>query len=58
VSHRLRARGAPAATAALQDGQVEVHCEFCGKGYRFDAPAVAALFAPGPAQAPEPPGLQ
>lgn len=59
VEDMLRGLGEPEATAALQDGRVEVHCEFCGKAYRFDAPEVAALFAPcATARAPEAPGLQ
>ena len=29
-------------------GQVEVHCEFCGRGYRFDPVDARALFAAAP----------
>jgi molecular chaperone Hsp33 len=53
VADMLRTLGPDEAQAALDGGRVEVHCDFCGKGYRFDAPEVAALFslppaAPGP----------
>ena len=59
VEDMLRGLGEVEATAALYDGRVEVHCEFCGKAYRLDADAVAALFRPDPAlRAPEAPGLQ
>lgn len=59
VEEMLRGLGEPEATAALQDGVVEVHCEFCGKAYRLDAAEIAGLFAPArPANAPEAPGLQ
>ncbi len=46
VADVLRALGPAEASAALQaDGVVEVHCEFCGQGYRFDRPALDALFS-------------
>jgi molecular chaperone Hsp33 len=31
-----------------EHGQVEVHCEFCGRGYRFDPVDARALFAAAP----------
>lgn len=45
VADVLRALGPAEADAARQaDGEVEVHCEFCGRGYRFDAADLEALF--------------
>jgi molecular chaperone Hsp33 len=32
-----------------EHGEVEVHCEFCGRGYRFDPVDARALFAAAPA---------
>jgi len=32
-----------------EHGEVEVHCEFCGRGYRFDPVDARALFVPAPA---------
>jgi molecular chaperone Hsp33 len=47
VADMLRALGPDEARAAVQaDGQVEVHCEFCGRAYHFDADAIEALFRP------------
>lgn len=59
VEDMLRGLGESEATAALQDGVVEVHCEFCGKAYRLDAVDVQTLFAvERSGTAPEAPGLQ
>ena len=46
------------AAAAGHGGVVEVRCEFCGVRYLFDGPALDALFAPGPAEAPSTERLQ
>ncbi len=50
----LRSLGRAEADDILQEqGAVEVRCEFCNRGYRFDAVDVAAVFAsPGRGQAP------
>lgn len=59
VEDMLRGLGETEATAAVQDGVAEIHCEFCGKAYRLAGAEVAALFASGrPANVPEAPGLQ
>lgn len=59
IEDMLRGLGETEATAALQDGIVQIHCEFCGKGYRLDSAQVAALFTqPHPTHTPEAPGLQ
>lgn len=59
VEDMLRGLGETEATAALQDGIAQIHCEFCGKGYLLDAPQIAALFTqPHPTHTPEAPGLQ
>lgn len=47
VADVLRALGPDEARAALVvDGHAEVHCEFCGQAYRFDAGDIEALFQP------------
>lgn len=53
VADMLRSLGPDEARASTRDGHVEVHCDFCGKGYRFEAEELDALFslaptAPGP----------
>lgn len=59
VEDMLQGLGSEEARAALQDGIVEVHCEFCGQGYRLDQAAVEALFTDGSTpRGPELPGLQ
>ena len=59
VEDMLRGLGQEEAEGALQDGVVDVHCEFCGKAYRLDTAAIAALFHPthGPVST-GPAGLQ
>ncbi|MFA5663530.1 Hsp33 family molecular chaperone HslO [Castellaniella sp.] len=45
VAHMLRNLGADEVNAILAEtGQVQIHCNFCGKGYDFDAVDCAALF--------------
>lgn len=48
VSGMLESLGEPEARAAAEanGGTIEVHCEFCGQAYRFDHPAIDALFSP------------
>jgi molecular chaperone Hsp33 len=46
------------AAAAENGGQVEVHCEFCGQGYRYTADDIDALFAPQPSPHATPDRLQ
>lgn len=59
VEDMLRSLGEIEANAAIQDGIVAVHCEFCGKGYRFDSTRISTLFASERATAaPAAPGLQ
>ena len=57
VADMLRGLGQEEAEQALQAGQLEVHCEFCGQGYHFDAAEIAGLFAQAPT-VPGPAGLQ
>ncbi len=44
VATMLQSLGADEARAALADGKAEIHCEFCGHRYLFDADQVEALF--------------
>jgi molecular chaperone Hsp33 len=44
VAGVLRSLGRDEVEASLRDGMVEVTCEFCGTGYRFDGDQVAGLF--------------
>jgi molecular chaperone Hsp33 len=39
-------------TIVLEQGSIDVGCEFCGARYRFDGVDVGALFAPATSQAP------
>lgn len=48
VSDMLRSLGLDEARAALQDGVAEVHCDFCGQGYRFEPEQIEALFSKTP----------
>ena len=57
VSDMLRSLGLDEARAALQEGVAEVHCDFCGQGYRFEPEQIEALFSPKPT-APGPTSLQ
>jgi molecular chaperone Hsp33 len=48
VSSMLQALGAAEVQSVLaEQGSVEVHCDFCNRGYVFDAVDVAQLFAAG-----------
>lgn len=44
VESMLVSLGVDEARAALREGEAQVHCEFCGQTYRFDAPQIEALF--------------
>ncbi|HBD20765.1 MAG TPA: heat-shock protein Hsp33 [Arenimonas sp.] len=57
VSDMLRSLGLDEARAALQEGVAEVHCDFCGQGYRFEPEQIEALFSKAP-NAPGPQRLQ
>ena len=58
VEDMLRSLGEEEATAALQDGEASIHCEFCGREYRLDSAQVRGLFAASPRpNAPGPSGL-
>ncbi len=52
VEDVLRSLGREEAEAASQGGQAEVHCDFCGQGYRFEPREIAFLFDPAPENAP------
>lgn len=52
VEDTLRSLGQAEATAASADGQTEVHCDFCGQGYRFSDEQVENLFQGAGANAP------
>ena len=58
VAAVLQSLGEEEARAAAIDGMVEIGCEFCGQRYHFDADAIGALFAAGPAPLAPPPRLQ
>ncbi len=46
VSSMLQSLGAPEVHSVLaEQGQVEVHCDFCNRAYQFDAVDVAQLFS-------------
>lgn len=45
VEDMLRSLGAPEARGALVQGVAEVHCDFCGQGYRFETAQIEALFS-------------
>lgn len=55
VASMLQSLGAEEAHAAVIDGSAIVRCEFCSQTYRFDRPAVDALFTDRgrPMEAPE-----
>ncbi len=57
VADMLRTLGPAEARAAIDGGRVEVHCDFCGQGYRFEAGEIEDLFSLGPT-APGPETLQ
>ncbi len=48
VASMLQSLGEAEATAALDGGQVEVRCEFCGRNYHFDTTQIAELFSQPP----------
>jgi molecular chaperone Hsp33 len=48
VAEMLRSLGPDESRAALDGDRVEVHCDFCGQGYRFEAGQIEALFRQGP----------
>ena len=48
VGDMLRTLGQDEARGALQDGVDEVHCDFCGEAYRFEAEQIEALFTIAP----------
>ena len=53
VGRMLKGLGADEVHGILaEQGQAEVHCDFCGAGYRFDAVDVGKLFAPDDRQPP------
>lgn len=48
VADMLRSLGHDEARAALVDGQAEIHCDFCGRAYRFQAEQIEDLFSKKP----------
>ncbi|GAB2495940.1 Hsp33 family molecular chaperone HslO [Arenimonas alkanexedens] len=45
VEDMLRGLGAEEARASLEDGVAQVHCDFCGRAYRFEAEQIDGLFS-------------
>jgi molecular chaperone Hsp33 len=45
VEDMLRGMGLDEARASLEDGVAQVHCDFCGRAYRFEAEQIEALFS-------------
>lgn len=60
VEAMLVSLGEQEAVAAVDAGQGQalVHCEFCGKEYRFDASQIATLFQLAASELPAAPGIQ
>lgn len=52
VEDTLRSLGLEETLAAARDGLTEVHCDFCGQGYRFSNEQVQGLFQAAEANAP------
>ncbi len=52
VADMLRSLDLGETLAAARDGVTEVHCDFCGQGYRFSEEEVKVLFEAGGANAP------
>lgn len=44
VEDMLRSLGPDEAEAAVEDGQTQVFCDFCGKAYQFSAEQISGLF--------------
>lgn len=54
VAAMLRGLGEAEMRETLEEqGQVEVHCDFCNEPYRFDAVDIEALFTPPEARSPD-----
>jgi len=47
VEDMMRSLGLEEARASLEDGVAQVHCDFCGRAYRFEPEQVEALFSLG-----------
>lgn len=45
VEDMMRSLGVDEARQALVDGRAEIHCDFCGQAYLFDAEQIEALFS-------------
>jgi molecular chaperone Hsp33 len=58
VEDMLRSLGAKEAAAACQEGQAEIHCDFCGQAYRFEPAEIIDLFRLATPNAPAPGTLQ
>ena len=60
VEAMLVSLGEAEAMAAVDAGQgaASVHCEFCGREYRFNGDAVGILFRDAASELPVPPGIQ
>lgn len=59
VASMLRSLGPVEVNDVLEEqGQAEVHCDFCGQAYRFDAVDVGELFTPERDQPPTSTSLQ
>ena len=60
VEAMLVSLGETEALAAVEAGQgaASIHCEFCGREYRFNGDAVGILFRDAAAELPAPAGMQ
>lgn len=60
VEAMLVSLGEPEARAAVEagHGEASIHCEFCGREYRFNGEAVGVMFRDAAAELPAAPGIQ
>ena len=60
VEAMLVSLGEPEARAAVEagHGEASIHCEFCGREYRFNGEAVGIMFRDAAAEIPAAPGIQ
>jgi molecular chaperone Hsp33 len=58
VESMLQSLGEEEALAAAESGMAEIHCEFCGQQYRFDAAQIGDLFRPRGVEVEPPARLQ
>ena len=59
VARMLQGLGEAEARSILEErGAVDVRCEYCGRGYRFDPVDIGHLFADAEFRLPDAPGMQ